>query len=56
MTGIRIQANFQIVLKYNICKIHKSISGYEITIKFGLQHPFLVLITATAILHRLLII
>jgi hypothetical protein len=39
MTGIRIQANFQIVLKYNICKIHKSISGYEITMKFGLQHP-----------------
>jgi F420-dependent oxidoreductase-like protein len=39
MTGIRIQANFQIVLKYDICKIHKSISGYEITMKFGLQHP-----------------
>src|ERR687891_1668089 len=39
MTGIRMQANFQIVLKYDICKIHKSISGYEITMKFGLQHP-----------------
>src|ERR687891_750509 len=39
MTGIRMQANFQIVLKYDICKIHKSISGYGITMKFGLQHP-----------------